>query len=291
MKYLFVFVLFIFLQPLSFADELSSLALSDAEMQKLKKYFPADDTDHLSWKGDPITIMLPIGNEKRIVFTDRVSVDIKETLNSDQLRVLNNDKSLYLTALKPFPKSRIFITTKETGTVLLVDLVTSPEATNATQYIDIENKLTTHNTAAQVFDNKLSINDTHITYVDLIRFAWQQSYAPERLLTESPLYVRAAMHTQKFVSRLVYGDKVIAFPLGSWISGRYYITAIALRNKYSHITHINLQHDLCGQWQAATLYPRSILQPYGNKNKDTTMLFLISNKPFGDTIGVCYGHA
>lgn len=294
MRYLFAIILFAFINNAAFADDINSLALSEAEMQKLKKYFPADDTDHLTWKGDPITITLPIGKEKRLVFSSHVTVDIKSSLNNDQLRLFNDDKSLYLTALKMFPTTRIFVTLKDTGEVLLIDLVTNSSASNTTQYIDVKKNSIPHDINADsipTIDNDSNINDKATTYVDLVRFAWQQSYAPERLLKNSASYARAPMHTQKFVSGLVYGDKVVAFPQSSWISGQHYVTAILLRNKYQHMTHIDIRRELCGDWQAATLYPRTTLKSYGNKDKDSTMLFLVSNRPFGDVLGVCHGNA
>ena len=49
------------------------------------------------------------------------------------------------------------------------------------------------------------------------------------------------MHTEKFVSDLVYGDKVIAYPESSWISDNHYVTAVQLRNKYPHSAHIDIR--------------------------------------------------
>jgi hypothetical protein len=54
MRYVLTLLIFALINGTAFADSLSSLTLSDAEMQKLKKYFPTDDSSHLIWKGDPI---------------------------------------------------------------------------------------------------------------------------------------------------------------------------------------------------------------------------------------------
>lgn len=276
----------------AYADPLSSLTLTEAEMQKLKKFFPTEDSSHLTWKGDPLLISLPINKEKRIIFPDNVTADLKSSLNTDQLRLLNNDKSLYFTALKSFATARIFVTLKGTGEVILIDLVTDEHASNSSLYIDVNNNKPKGNGINDVVVANTSIGlERDPSYVELIRFAWQQSYAPESLLKDSALYARAPMHTQKFVSDLVYGDKVIAFPLSSWRCGKFYITNIELRNKYLHTTNINIRKDLCGDWQAATLYPRTTLKPYGNKERDSTTLFLVSLQPFGDTLGVCHGNA
>ena len=294
MRRFFIVILVFLLNSIGHADSFNSLTLTNAEMQKLKKYFPSEENSHLIWKGDPISIALPLNKEKRVVFPDHVSVDVKNTLTSDQLRVLNNDKSLYLTALKSFSTTRIYITLKATGEVVLIDVVTDPTASNTTQQIDIKQNNNAQSeptiTASSIHTDIIQSNED-VNFADLIRFAWQQAYAPERLIKNAVIYSRAPMHTEKFISDLILGDKVIAYPEGSWVAGNYYVTAIYLRNKYPHKTQIQIPTDICGDWQAATLYPNSNLKPYGDKSGDSAMLFLVSTQSFGETLGVCHGDA
>jgi integrating conjugative element protein (TIGR03749 family) len=300
MRYLLTVMLFACLGTMAYADALSSLTLTDAEMQKLKKYFPTDDVSHLVWKGDPITIALPVNKEKRIVFSSQVSVDVKGALTPDQLRLLNNNKSIYLTALKSFQTARIYVTLKDSNEVVLIDLVTDEHASNAMQQIDIKknniladnsNTVASHVNESTSEAVEVSTQNDDVSVVDLIRFAWQQVYAPERIIKNQSHYTRAPMHTEKFVADLIYGDKVIAYPESSWVSGDHYVTAVLLRNKYPHKSHIDLSKDICGDWQVATIYPAATLAAYGNKLGDSAMLFLVSNRPFGETIGVCHGDA
>jgi hypothetical protein len=176
--------------------------------------------------------------------------------------------------------TRIFVTLKESGEVLLIDLRTEEQASDNTQYIESKsNKIKSHHVLKD------------FSYVDLIRFAWQQSYAPDRLIENTSEFSRIPMRTNKFISGLVYGDKVIAFPQASWMAGSHYVTIVLLRNKYAHPTDIDITKDLCGQWQAAMIYPRSSLKSYGNIKNDTTTLFLVSSQPFGKMLEVCYGNA
>ena len=284
----------------SYADGIDSLMLSDAEIQKLKKYFPEEDKSHQFWKGDPITIQLPISAEKRIVFPGPVTVDLKGALNTSQLKIINNDKSLYLTAMTSFSKTRIFITVQDTGKVLLLDLVTSEKASNTPQFIEFKTdakKTSTETVSTEVSASTAEPNEQSEAksdpenYVDLIRFAWKQAYAPERLLKDLPSYSRAAMHTRPFVSDLVYGDKVIAHPESSWLISNLFVTIVTLQNKYSHATKLDIKRDVCGAWLAAVVYPRSRLTPSKNNNSDRTTLFLISRRSFGETLGVCHGNA
>jgi len=136
-----------------------------------------------------------------------------------------------------------------------------------------------------------SVGSLVVSYVDLIRFAYQQLYAPERVLRHLSQYQRVPMQTEVFTSNIIYGDKVLAHPIASWRAGELYVTAVALQNKYNHLTPINVKTDLCGNWLAATIYPRVTLKSYGNKIDDSTTLFLVSRGTFSKTIGICYGNA
>jgi integrating conjugative element protein (TIGR03749 family) len=304
MKKLLVSIIILTLwQSCCFANGFESLTLSEAEMQKLKKDFPVDEVSHQVWKGDPIFILLPLNKEKRVVFPSHVLVDLKGGINTEQLRIINNNKSVYFTALQSFPRTRIYVT-QENGEVILLDLAVDDSASSATQMIDVkQNQIVANSnhpivtaTVTQTQENDKSDSDISsepddASYVSLTRSAFAEMYAPNRVLKNIKHYSRAAMHTESFVSDLIYGDKVIAHPEGSWMANGHYVTVVSLQNKYPHVTHINIRKDLCGDWQAATIYPRVILKPQGNRAGDDTTLILISKKSFGETLGVCHGNA
>ncbi len=272
----------------SYADNLNSLTLTDSEMQKLKYFFPTEENTHLVWQGNPLQVHLPIDKEKRLIFTESVTVDVKGALSNDQLRIINNDKSIYLTALKDFSPTRIYVTLQN-GIVIMIDLNTNNTASGIAQFIDVKQEEST--LAPNNHRDKISDKSEPLTYVDLIRFAYQELYAPTRFLEYLTPYLRVPMHTEIFTSNLIYGDKVIVHPVASWNAGNYYVTAVALQNKYKHRTHINIRKDLCGDWLAATLYPRATLESHGDTLHDSATLFLVSRGTFSETIGVCYGNA
>lgn len=270
-----------------------SLLLSNEEMQKLKKYFPEDEgSERQQWNGNPITVLLPVGKEKRLIFSSHVTVDIKGQLTTEQLKIINNDKSLYLTAQKDIPSTRIYIT-QDTNKVMFVDIATDNRATSNLVYIDSPGAKSVAAMATSLVDatNNKTNSNSNIGVVALMRYAWQQLYAPKHLVTINTSIIRTPMQTHFFISTLVYGDKVIANPKSSWKADNLYITVIELRNKYPHKTYINLKKDICGTWQAGLLYPRTILQASGSKVNDSTTLFLISKKPFAENMEICNGHA
>jgi len=278
----------------------NQLPLSAQQIQTLKAYYPISDDElaPLAYQGDPLKIALPVGKEKRLVFSEPIQVDVNGKLTTEQLRVINNDQSLYLTAQKAFDTTRIYVTLKNSQQIILLDLATAEQASVATRRITLSSKKPLESSTAveaQQQNSTAAINTDNVlsadSYVNAIRFAWQQLYAPERLLNNSLNFNRSPMHTENFVSTLVYGDKVIAHPAAAWLADGLYITVIELRNKYPHATKIDLRHDLCGNWQAAALYPRNTLKPMGNRTADSTTLFLISSKPFGEVMEVCNARA
>lgn len=278
---------------------LEPLPLSDAQIQKLSAYYPSEDESALLvWKGDPLSVALPVHAEKRIIFPEPIEANLNSALNIDQLRIINNDQALYLTALKPFGTARLYVTLKTSNKILLFDISTSDKATStvrtvklASSHKNVEAFTTQKITPSLDTNYQDSFLGSANSYVSAIRFAWQQLYAPQRLINKNTDFVRTPMKTTAWVSDFIYGDKVLAHPEVSWIAGDMYVTAVELRNKYQHSTTINLQHDLCGEWQAATLYPSAQLKPAGDKSGDSTTLILISHKPFGDVLEVCHGGA
>ncbi len=146
------------------------------------------------------------------------------------------------------------------------------------------------NNEQNIVNQKEELSGTDLS-VTLIRYAWQQLFAPEKILSSNNDITRTPMHTQYFVNNLIYGDKVYSHPLASWELNNTYVTAIEIRNKYQHDTLIHLNHDICGEWLSASIYPSESLKESGNKQKDSAVLFLLSDKSFSDAMRVCNGLA
>lgn len=124
-------------------------------------------------------------------------------------------------------------------------------------------------------------------WVQAVRFAWQQLYAPSYLLPNQTEFLRSPLHSSFWISGLFYSDTVFAHPLASWAKANLVITAVELRNPYPHQTALDIPRDLCGHWRGALLYPRTVLQPTGHPLADSTTLFLISDEPFHQAWGEC----
>jgi hypothetical protein len=150
---IFLLVLSLLLVTNSYADP---LLLTPQEMQKLKKYFPADDNQHYMWKGDALAIQLPLNQEKRIIFPTKITPDLKGALTTDELRLINDDKSLYLTAKKPFTNIRMYVTVQDSNQVVLIDISTDDKTDNTPVYVDLaQTQNSTQHLTATIINNNL----------------------------------------------------------------------------------------------------------------------------------------
>ena len=257
---------------------------------------------HWVWRENPLSLTLPMNQEKRLTFPEPVQVDVNGQLTTDQLRMINDHQNLYLTALKPFPqKTRIYVTLKKSGQIIFLDVNTvdaSETALIPADHIDITVAADQKHLSAPVMNERSAEVETPLAYestsaasadqwVHLMRWAWQQLYAPGYVFSNDNSILRSPMHTRFWVSGLFYSDAVFAHPLASWSQGNNVITAVELRNAYPHTTPIDLTHDLCGNWRAALIYPRDMLEPAGHKPTDDATLFLISDQPFVEALGGC----
>jgi integrating conjugative element protein (TIGR03749 family) len=272
------------------------------EVKKAKAIQETKTVAHWVWRENPLSLTLPLNQEKRLTFPEPVQVDVNGQLSTDQLRIINDHQSIYLTALKLFPQeTRIYVTLKKSGQIIFLDVNTmdSSEASSiAADHIEITVAAGQKNISAPIVRENSAAIETPLAYengsstsadqwVHLVRWAWQQLYAPNYLLSNDSSILRLPMHTQFWVSGLFYSDTVLAHPLASWSQGEDVITAVELRNAYPHRTALDLTHDLCGHWRAAMIYPYDRLEPAGHKPTDDATLFLISDQPFIEALGGC----
>ncbi len=114
-------------------------------------------------------------------------------------------------------------------------------------------------------------------YVDLVRHAAQQLYAPPRLRTERP-----GMRSVPVVEgpvRLIRGVRVESVPLASWEEGGLVITAVRVTNREERPIRLDPRQVL-GHWRAASFH-HGRLRP-----GDATALYLVSDQSFESSLGI-----
>ena len=115
----------------------SALTLSVQDQQALIAVALPHEQDSemattLIWQGDPLPLHLSLNREQRLIFSEPVQVDINGQLTTEQLRLINDHRNVYLTALTPFPKTtRIYVTLKESGQIIFFDMDTQSSSSQA----------------------------------------------------------------------------------------------------------------------------------------------------------------
>lgn len=278
------------------------LPLSPQEIAKLQRLFPTNSKntvsdfkieqphEHIVWNQTPIDIILPVGKERMITFPIRVDFGYdKSVLSDDKLKVQNNNGTLYLVAKAAFPAQRVQVRCSDTGQIILLNLSAQQNVSTTPLDIVIADKSKQNNNQEEPSRDETitdcpGIANNKVTPVALTRFAAQQLYAPKRLLTQPPFIHRTPMHTSKTIPLLLDGS-VIAMPLASWRGGDLFVTAVLMRNQLHQDLSLD-SRNLCGTWQTATFFPNSILASAGDQ-KDSTTVFLVSNRPFAVSLQSC----
>ncbi len=240
----------------------------------------ASNLEHVVWDQKPIDIILPINQEKMITFPGSIQFGYNnQALSSEQLRIQNNNGTLYLTAYQTFKPIRVAVKLVENTHIILLNLSAGQQGdANPVDIVFHEEKRQSNLKDKQ---GKEVLNP-----IQLIRFAENQLFAKSRYLINSSTNFVVPMHTTKTVP-LILDGQILSTPIRSWSDGEYFVTAVTLHNLTS--SPINLSpHLLCGDWEMAAFFPVLTLAPEENYS-DTTTVFLLSVSPFASAIASCAG--
>jgi integrating conjugative element protein (TIGR03749 family) len=246
----------------------------------------AKSSQHVVWDKTPIHITLPLNQERQIQFP--LAITIVDSDLDEHLDVVKNQDVLYLNALKEFTNKRLVVQLMPYGEVIVLTVSAKKEATDVTPIEVVvaaredEQEVASQGTEESAPDTAKA---SEFNPVLLTRYAIQSLYSPERLLITPPGIIRTAMRTHKHIA-LVNKASVLARPLISWQGGDLYVTAVELKNELKKEVEIK-PTDLVGNWQTASFFPTNLLQPRGQK--DTTTVFVVSDRPFGEALSQIQG--
>lgn len=230
----------------------------------------AAHVEHLLWEKVPLTIHLPINEERLVYFNEPIKLLGQSDVPA--LNILKVKDRLYLKAYKAFKHIRVIVHIPSRDEIVLLNLKAEGDYKTTTPIeIITENKT-----------SKSQSSPSHYEYnaIQLTRFAIHQLYSPERLQKISTSIVRDPMHTHKTVT-LFYGASIEAHPIASWRSNYLYVTAVELKNLLNKSITLKPK-DLLGNWQTASFYPSHHLKPRSQHH--STTIFLVSNKPFSESL-------
>ncbi|MEM9442865.1 MAG: TIGR03749 family integrating conjugative element protein [Pseudomonadota bacterium] len=235
-------------------------------------------TEILRWNRAPLSIHLPIGQERYVWFPGRVQPGVPPDLIS-KLRVQAVNDTIYLQASEPFETTRLPVRDLTNGDFYLFDITTSDNApTTPVRVVNV-----TGNDEQAFIEDAKALGEEKanhgVGYLKLTRFAAQQSYAPERLIKQEPgIHAVPLPSAGEPVNGLLQNGPFDTVPVASWRSRNgLYVTSVRVRNRSTQSLALD-PRSAVGQWLTATFHHHG-LAPAGDPG-DTSMLYLISDRPF-----------
>lgn len=241
--------------------------------------------DHVVWKNVPITVVLPVGVERRIDFPTAVRIEWPDGVGdkTSNLQIRENG-SLYWTAAEPFSRQRVNVFSMAGPDSWLLDVEARADASPRTLVI-LDDRFNDASAAGVSESQPLSDADRyHHDGVDMVRFAAQNLYAPSRLITPLAGVVRVPVATQEVL--LYRGGALRTAPMTQWKSSTIpplYVTAVRVTATAMNTQPTTLDpRNLRGEWLSAT--PQHGQVGMAGDQDDTTVWYLVSSRPFEESI-------
>lgn len=237
------------------------------------------------WDEKPLTVVLPVGHEVRVIFPTEVDVQVPMGIGERLQSLAPNERMIYWTATEQFDPARIIATAKDGKTVYILDVAASPSGTHEDVFIEDPARQADAELESQAMaggENTIDVDESLVDPAEIIltRFASQTLYAPSRLMPvdERIVAVTPPALTVNFpLLQSAHGERFTVKVVGAWAGFGRYITAVLAINKTplrfqldlsrvrGNFTHIAAQHLMIGA--AGSL-------------EDRTTLYLISSQPF-----------
>lgn len=228
--------------------------------------------ERLVWEKAPLQVALGIGpeRERSITFPAQMHIGVPQEI-APLLRVQTVGRTTYVTALAPFPRTRVVAEDRTTGSVILLDLAAAVDSTTTLPITIVVPSASEPKAPAED-----DLQETPIDMVTLTRFAAQQMYAPRRLTGAHPAIRRVALNTSP-LDDLYAGAGVRGIPAGQWRGDEFYVTAVVLQNLQTKPVELN-PLDVRGRWRAITFQHGRLLGK--GSEADTTVVYLVCDRPF-----------
>lgn len=243
--------------------------------------------ERVVWEKKPITLHIQRGQERIIHFPDEIRYWLPDSLKN-KVTALAANGVLYLQAHAEFPSTRIRVQGLNSQHIYLLDVYADDSISVNDELIVLE--------ADQVI-NKANNTNPNIVEEDwrvrLTRYAAHQLYAPERLLQGDASIKRIAVNTTSIP--LFRGNHLETTPIAAWQGGGLFVTAVKVINHSQNQMAfgfnsaekrpvIDLASRLRGHWLTAT--PQHLTLDAFGSDADSTVLYLISEQPFAESIDV-----
>ena len=233
---------------------------------------PAQGSERLVWDKAPLQIVLGVGpqHERAVTFSSPMHFGVPAEV-APLLRVQTVGRTTYLTAMAPFPRTRVVAEDRATGAVTLLDLTAAAETAASTPI-----EIVTPAPPGAAVSVATSEDDPPVDMVTLTRHAARQLYAPRRLAGSHPRILGVPFDATP--SEALYaGAMVLGTPLAQWRADGLYVTAVLLQSRQSQPVELS-PLDVRGRWRAIT-FQHGRLLPQGSE-ADQTVVYLVCDQSF-----------
>lgn len=253
----------------------------------------SDTYETIEYKGEPIKLVLKTNEESILVFPWALQMG----LNSDDVgkaKITIVGDHLYFTPLLQYENVRYYPTDTVTGAKMIIDITASSDATpiqrrvtDARNDFGGESEELPESQGNAVVKRPSSGRSRDLTYVDMVRAAFQAIYSPAEVRTlpdsMSLLGDEDGSGAPGFTKDLVPGKNISARLLKQWrVTGGRFVFALELSNQGSGAVELdirNFRHSM--DWLASSLMSER-LSGVGDVLQSRTAMVVVSAKRFQD---------
>lgn len=239
--------------------------------------------ERVEYKGDPLTVSLSVGKERRVTFPHPVYVDIPDSL-MPKVKTQIVGSELYWSASESFPPVRVVVGEEGGNRVYLLNLqgVAQDKALPRLIVSSPSGQETKTGPVGASDGSPVAMNQSRLGYGGLFRYAALQLYAPARLraqeagdeLTPGPI-PRGRIH------HLVRRHRVETYAMAAWHNDAFTVTALSVKNVTDMTVTLD-PREIRGEVLAARFHANHL------RPGERTTLFVITRRPLAESIT---GHA
>jgi integrating conjugative element protein (TIGR03749 family) len=239
--------------------------------------------ERVEYKGDPLSVSLSVGKERRVTFPHPVYVDIPDSL-MPKVKTQIVGSELYWLASESFAPVRVVVGEEGGNRVYLLNLQGVAQDKALARLIVSSSSAKASEAGSGVADDEspVGMKQSRLGYGGLFRYAALQLYAPARLraqegddeLTPGPI-PRGRIH------HLVRRHRVETYAMAAWHNDDFTVTALSVKN----VTDMSVTLDpreIRGEILAARFHANHL------RSGERTTLFVITRRPLAESIT---GHA
>lgn len=231
------------------------------------------------YRGRPVHIEIPIGSERLIEFQGMaMKVFVPDDLIED-IAVESWPGSVFITSEKGFKSRRFRASSVATNEVFFIDVTAREGAPTVPVRIlspDQASEIT-----SKIDDQvEAELKIAPVSVVGLTRYAFQQLYSPERLLTSIDGLYPYRIEDDAEIRTLVPGVDLLAKPVAAWRTANgLFATAIYMENYESQVIELDPRVLRAGEgWVSASFWD-GVLTPVGSSGS-TTSLVVVTDRPW-----------